>query len=238
MTDHFFSPVDRERHRVLSGQSRVRVLEALRADGTPLGIAEIAARVALHPNTVRLHLDQLVDAGLVTRGREGRDRPGRPRLVYAAVPADDAGSSRLSSGTEESRYQVLAEVLVNHLERTAPEPAVEATAAGRAWGRVLGERHASTSPSVQQATSELAGLLDELGFAPHTTGPGQAIELHRCPFRQVAEEHSPVVCGVHLGLMQGALTGRGAPMRASSLEPFVTPQLCLAHFDTEEPSKS
>jgi len=91
---------------------------------------------------------------------------------------------------------------------------------------------------VQQATSELAGLLDELGFAPHTTGPGQAIELHRCPFRQVAEEHSPVVCGVHLGLMQGALTGRGAPMRASSLEPFVTPQLCLAHFDTEEPSKS
>lgn len=38
--------------------------------------------------------------------------------------------------------------------------------------------------------------------------------------------------------MQGALTKRGAPIQASGLEPFVTPQLCLAHFDTKEPSKS
>ena len=235
--EHNFSPVDLTRHRVLSGQSRVRVLEVLRGERTPLSVAEIAAQVDLHPNTVRLHLDQLIDAGLATRDREERDRPGRPRLVYAAVVTADTETSTVESTSGESRYKVLAEALVNHLEHTAPEPAAEAAAAGRAWGRSLSQG-ASVPPTVHQATTDLAKLLDDLGFAPHTTGPGQTIELHRCPFRQVAEEHSPVVCGVHLGLMQGALTKRGAPITATGLEPFVTPQLCLAHFDTEEPSKS
>ncbi len=70
VTDHLASPVDTERHRVLSGQSRVRVLEVLRGEHTPLSATEIAAQVGLHPNTIRLHLDQLVDAGLASRARE------------------------------------------------------------------------------------------------------------------------------------------------------------------------
>ncbi len=212
----------------------------LRGEHTPLSATEIAAQVGLHPNTIRLHLDQLVDAGLASRARENRDRPGRPRLVYAAIaaePARDTGPSSTQPEFEESRYKMLAEVLVNHLEHASPEPPAEAIAAGPAWGRALSQG-TSVPPTVQQATIDLADLLDDLGFAPHTTGPGQTIELHRCPFRNLAEEHFPVVCGVHLGLMQGALTKRGAPIQASGLEPFVTPQLCLAHFDTKEPSKS
>lgn len=238
MTDHFSSPVDPQWHRVLSGESRVRVLELLRAHGTPLGIAEIATRVGLHPNTVRLHLDQLVDAGLALRDREGRTRPGRPRLVYAAAPVEGPGTPSGGVELEESRYQMLADALVTHLERTTPEPEAEAVAAGRAWGRGLAKAETATAPTVEQATSELADLLDEVGFAPRTTGAGQTIELHRCPFRQLANDHSPVVCGVHLGLMQGALAERGAPMQATGLQPFVTPELCLAHFNTEAPAPS
>ena len=116
-------PVDRERHRVLAGESRVRVLEALRAAGRPLAIAEIGARVDLHPNTVRLHLGQLVAAGLVAEEREQRDRPGRPRLVYSATGDPEP--------QEEGGYRMLAEVLVDHLERTVPDPAAEAVAALR-----------------------------------------------------------------------------------------------------------
>lgn len=240
VTDHLARPVDRERHRLLSGQSRVRVLEVLRGERTPLSVAELAAQVDLHPNTIRLHLDQLVEADLASRAQENRGRPGRPRWVYtavAALPARDTGAASTQPEYEESRYKILAEVLVNHLEHASPEPAAEATTAGRAWGRAMSQE-TSVPPTVQQATIDLAELLDDLGFAPRTTGPGQTIELHRCPFRHLAEEHLPVVCGVHLGLMQGALAKRGAPMRARGLEPFVTPQLCLAHFDTKEPSKN
>jgi len=248
VTDHFASPVDPERHRLLAGESRVQVLELLRAAGEPLGVAHIARQVGLHPNTVRLHLGQLVEAGLVTRERDGAGRPGRPRLVYAATPPpapaptpartpspEDAAPGEAS---QESRYQVLAEVLVTHLEQTAAQPAAEATIAGRAWGRSLNKR-ASAPASAEQAATDLTALMGELGFAAQPVPPNRTVELRRCPFRQVAEDHSPVVCGVHLGLMQGILEQSGAPMRVSGLEPFVTPGTCLAHFDdAEEPARS
>lgn len=231
--DHLSSRVDPERHRVLAGKSRVRVLEALRAEGAPLSVTDIAARVDLHPNTVRLHLGQLVEAGLAVGVREDRDRPGRPRVVYTALTGATETSTADLAG-EQGRYTVLAEVLVHHLERTAWEPTIEATAAGRAWGRaMIGQ--GSVAPSVEQATADLTELLDQLGFVPRPGESGQTVELHRCPFRQAAEEHSPVVCGVHLGLMQGALAQSRAPLRVSGLEPFVTPQLCLARLDTENP---
>lgn len=59
------------------------MLEILRAAQTPLPVTEVAARVGLHPNTVRWHLDQLTAAGRITRTPEARDHPGRPRLLYA-----------------------------------------------------------------------------------------------------------------------------------------------------------
>jgi len=48
----------------------------------------------------------------------------------------------------------------------------------------------------------------------------------------VASKHTDTVCAIHLGLMHGALDELGAPVRATSLEPFVTPQLCVAHLQT------
>jgi hypothetical protein len=37
-------------------------------------------------------------------------------------------------------------------------------------------------------------------------------------------------CPLHLGLMQGALAGLGAPLTASGLEPFAEPDSCLARL--------
>ena len=53
--------------------------------------------------------------------------------------------------------------------------------------------------------------------------------MHRCPFRDLAEEHGDVVCSVHLGLIRGALAV-GAPVTATRLEPFVEPSLCRARL--------
>jgi predicted ArsR family transcriptional regulator len=56
------------------------------------------------------------------------------------------------------------------------------------------------------------------------------VRLRHCPFREVAQKHTDIVCAIHLGLMQGALDELGAPMAATSLDPFVTPQMCIAHL--------
>jgi predicted ArsR family transcriptional regulator len=218
-------PIDPRAHRVLAGASRVRVLEHLRARRTAVTAPELAEQLGLHPNTVRLHLDQLAGAGLVTARPEPRPGPGRPRLLYAAVippapPAEDEG------------YRTLAGILAGHVEATAAHPADEAAGVGRAWARSLagtaGPAQVPADP--EAATEHLVRLMDGLGFAPSATGAGGPIELHRCPFRQVAEQHSRVVCGVHLGLIQGVLDEISAPLRATRLEPFVRPGLCLAHL--------
>ena len=54
--------------------------------------------------------------------------------------------------------------------------------------------------------------------------------MHRCPFRDLAEQHGDVVCSVHLGLIRGALAEIGAPVTATRLEPFVEPSLCRARL--------
>ncbi len=244
-------PIDSQTHRVLSGVSRVAVLEALRAGARPLDIQAIAVAVGLHPNTVRSHLDQLVDAGLAARATELRTTPGRPRLLFRAV-AQPTGSDA------EDSYRMLARVLASGIDgtgRQAGQPGSVAAEAGRRWGQHAVEAQDAPDANADEhpesgadddAVSRIVALLDDVGFAPRVrenaattaaelpaTGPvptATVIELHHCPFRDVALEHGEVVCGVHLGLIQGALDQMHASPFTVRLEPFVSPGLCLAHL--------
>ncbi|MER6900711.1 helix-turn-helix domain-containing protein, partial [Amycolatopsis sp. NPDC000740] len=89
------------------GESRARVLHALRSEGGPVAVQDVAVQVGLHPNTARFHLDGLVDSGLAERRIEDRTRPGRPRTVYVAV-AEEAAEGRRSYqiGRASSRERV------------------------------------------------------------------------------------------------------------------------------------
>jgi predicted ArsR family transcriptional regulator len=49
-------------------------------------------------------------------------------------------------------------------------------------------------------------------------------------------KHESVICPLHLGLMQGALTAMGAGITITRLEPFVEPALCLAHVGQAGPA--
>ena len=46
----------------------------------------------------------------------------------------------------------------------------------------------------------------------------------------VCRSHGELICSVHLGLMQGALTAMRAPVTVDRLDPFVEPDLCVAHL--------
>lgn len=54
--------------------------------------------------------------------------------------------------------------------------------------------------------------------------------LRHCPFLALAEAHPEVACGVHRGLLRGVLESLGEDA-AVRLEPFVTPQTCVAHLN-------
>lgn len=207
------------------GASRARVLAVLRDADAPAAVTDIARQVGLHPNTVRFHLDALIEAGVAERADEQRKHPGRPRAVYTAR-ADAEPTGRRS-------YRLLAEILASYLAAKDPQPRQAARQAGHAWGRYLADR----PPPFRQldadaATDTLVRALDEIGFAPEatTTDEQRQVLLHHCPFRETATAHQDVVCSVHLGLMQGVLAELDAPIGTERLDPFVAPDLCVAHL--------
>jgi predicted ArsR family transcriptional regulator len=204
---------------------RARVLDAVRARSEPVTVADLAAAVGLHVNTVRFHLERLVADGLVEQAGQERSTGGRPRLTF-----------RAREGGEEDRdqreYQLLAEILAGSLSESVPDAAATSLDAGRAWGRYLANApKPHRSSTAREGVAELVRVLAEVGFEPRVAGEQASIvELHHCPFREVAEAHREIACSVHLGLMQGLLAAVRAPLTADRLEPFVEPHLCLAHL--------
>ncbi len=78
-------------------------------------------------------------------------------------------------------------------------------------------------------------VLEDMGFVTEAEDEASGAEhaerrlnLHHCPFREVAERRPDIVCAIHLGLMQGTVETLRAPLDATSLQPFVTPHLCVA----------
>ena len=60
-------------------------------DGTPRTFQQILSGAVFSHNTLRLHLDELVDKGLVERRKRPQRGPGRPLFTY-----------RLSKGAEKT----------------------------------------------------------------------------------------------------------------------------------------
>ena len=213
-------PTEPDHHRLLAGITRSRLLAVLRDAGRPLGVRDLADALGLHPNSVREQLEPLVAAGLVTRSTAKSRGRGRPALRYAAdlVIADD----------EAAPYRELARVLAEELA-SRPDATERAIDAGERWGREAAVTDEPGSVDEHDALARLIRLLDDNGFAPEPERGGRTIALHRCPFGPLARERPDIVCGVHLGLMRGALRDLGAPLDGARLEPFVAPNLCLAH---------
>ena len=73
---------------VLAVPARVTLLDRLRASPQPLDAQALATATGLHMTTVRSHLDVLIEAGLVTTGRQQPPGRGRPRTLYAPSSAE------------------------------------------------------------------------------------------------------------------------------------------------------
>ena len=213
------SPLNRLSH------ARREVLDVLIRQPEPCTAHHIARSLHQHHNTIREHLDGLRRIGMVVRIKGPAEGRGRPPWFYQATEKakDHAGSSD---------YAGLASALAAHIARTSDDTVSAAIEAGRHWGASLttGEDNSNVPPVARVLT-----LLDDLGYAPElcesagTTGEAE-LRLQRCPLLAAANENQEVVCGVHQGLIEGALQVHGTTGIEVELLPFAEPGACTLHL--------
>jgi len=195
-------------YTALASSTRQQVLSILLEADRPLDAAAIAEGIDLHLTTVRFHLEQLEHAGLVRRQPDRQRRRGRPRILYSAAPVARA---------ERSQRELL-DHLAEALSGTPGGGVPLSVEVGRRWaGRVVGD-------ATKHGADPLIGVLDRLGFDPQPEDDG--IHLLSCPFRAAASKHPEVICGVHRGLVEGAVESAGGDGSSARLLPFVQPHLC------------
>jgi predicted ArsR family transcriptional regulator len=230
-------PERRLAHAALAVPSRAQLLELLRGAERARTVQELAESSGLHVNTVRHHLDVLVEAGLAAQALDRSGRRGRPRMVYSAT-ATRTGAD----------YQLLAGTLARHWAGTPAERARRAEAAGYGVATVPVRDRPARGVTLLDAVREVAAAFDRMGFEPEVVpddvddrgddrGDGRGggrIRLHHCPFRAVAEQDPDVVCSLHLGMIRRILDDARAPDASTRLEPFVEPSLCVAHVSARD----
>jgi predicted ArsR family transcriptional regulator len=183
-----------EQHDALTQATRARLFALLSELRRPASTDELARRLGLHPNGIRIHLERLLQAELVVRRRAPQGR-GRPRDEWSVSAEAQPG------GASPRAYEDLARWLARAIP-ARPGRLREIERAGRELGRELAPR---------DAVSVEAGLHDTLtalGFQPVLErGPGDRVScrLRNCPYRESVKENQPVVCTLHRGVTQGVL---------------------------------
>jgi predicted ArsR family transcriptional regulator len=185
--------------KALGDETRFSMYRELASSTTALTATELAERLGLHTNTVRLHLERLREAGLVDVEKVHRGTVGRPQHVYSLAP----GAPGL--GFDPPSYTLLAGLLATLAERLGAE-AEDAAAAGRSWGIDAGRRTRSRS-----CVKALAAEMDRLGFdpSPETHGDTTELAFMHCPFRELAEAYPELVCNLHRGICEGVVDELG-----------------------------
>ncbi|MCA1603503.1 MAG: helix-turn-helix domain-containing protein, partial [Acidobacteria bacterium] len=194
----------------------------------PVSRDEAAAALQLPRSTAAFHLDRLVDQALldvIHQRRSGRTGPGagRPAKLYRRSP------QHVTVSLPPRHYDLAGGLLsaaVEQAERSGHSP--QAILHQRAYQ--LGKELAETAPVTadeQDTRDTVLGVLRAHGYEPCTTDG--AVTLANCPFHALARQHTELICGMNLRLLQGLLDGLALTGLTAHLRP--SPTLCCVHLE-------
>jgi predicted ArsR family transcriptional regulator len=196
----------------LAEPTRRRLYDHVVRSSTPLSRDDVAGATGVSRATTAFHLDRLVADGLLDvhyARRSGRTGPGagRPAKLYRRAECS------VSVALPERRYDLAGELLADAL--------AEADRSGERPTRVLdrrafrrGQELAAGAGAGREA---VLGVLEEHGFEPRAGEDG--VTLANCPFHALAQQHTELVCGMNLRLVEGLLDGVPGADLAASLRP-------------------
>lgn len=167
------------------------------------------------------HLDRLAHTGLLDvdyRRLNERRGPGagRPAKVYRRAPTEVAVT------LPPRDYGLAGDLLARAAELSQCDGTPIALAidrAARETGRIIGiaiKRRVRRS-GVEARRSQLLEELNCRGFEPEAVD--DVVVLHNCPFHQLAQSHTQLICGMNLSLLEGLLDELGGTGLTARLQP-------------------
>jgi len=196
------------------------------AQPEPVDRDAAAAGVGVGRPLAAFHLDRLAAAGLLEveyHRRSGRTGPGagRPAKFYRR-----ARGLETSVSLPPRRYDDLAEILAEGVERSDAARTQTLEAASR-----RGHELASAATGPHDRAGLLATLEDR-GYEPATDGVG-AIRLRNCPFDRLASGHRDLTCSLNLAMLSAIAGDFGAA--AVEARPDPIDGFCCVAFVPIEP---
>lgn len=173
--------MDEPQLRALLEPRRRSILDAMRSrrDGF-WTIDEVAAQQGIHRTVAFEHLQALAAAGLVDRRRLGGAR-GRPANLYRYADA------AVELTYPPQRNRLLAELLARSLAGS-PTGVEEAHRVGHEFGASVGDLRA---------------------FGGEYEIDARSVQAKVCMFQGACATARDVVCGLHAGLIEGAMSATG-----------------------------
>jgi predicted ArsR family transcriptional regulator len=205
----------------LAEPTRRRLYDHVVRQPAPVSRDEAAAALGLPRATVAFHLDRLVEERLLAVGyerRSGRTGPGagRPAKLYRRAECS------MTVSLPERRYDLAGQLLAAALEAaegSGDPPSAVLDRLARSRGRSLGEEAARLAGAGAAPRDAALRVLEEHGFEPRVEDDDVA--LANCPFHALAQQHTALVCGMNLGLLEGLLDGLPGTRLVARLEPAV-----------------
>ncbi len=205
-----------------------------------VGREEAATALGLRRGVTVHHLERLEAEGLLVsdhRRINGRTGPGagRPAKVYRR--ARDGFTVSLPP----RRYDLAGHLLAVAADRarSGAEDIDDAIAdAARSEGERMGRRAQGRIGDDTSPGGRRRALFDELrhdGFEPVTDDDG-VTALHNCPFHDLSETHTELICGMNHTMLAAAVDGCGGTGLEARLEP--EPGHCCVRFHLRPESVS
>lgn len=224
--EHEASPGDVSRLSALADPIRRRLYDYVAGFDTPVRRDAAAASVGISRTLAAYHLDRLAEAGLLTTSYarpEGQTGPGAGRPAKRYERARD----EVSVTVPPRSYDLLARLLAD---------AVAADATGDVTSAVM----ATASQEGRAAAREDADLVTALrarAYEPVVTETGD-IRLRNCPFHQLAQRQTELVCALNHELLRGLLAARGDHPDRAELAPHPGCCCVVIHPESDGPSPS
>ena len=206
--------------KALGDETRFAMYRELARSTTALSAQDLAERLSLHANTVRLHLERLREAGLVDVEPVRRGTVGRPQHLYFLA----AGAPAL--GFDPPAHALLAGLLAALAERIGADSSRCRRHRARVGCRFRTSHPLRRAASPRSNRSSRDSASSRRPKRPTARHEGSTrIDFLHCPFRELAEAYPELVCNLHRGLCEGVVDAVGGG-RVEEFATLYDPEPC------------